>query len=160
MPSVGGGRYFWSVVVQPMSSESQADLGTAAAKHERQNQTEISLEYCYGLGRKFSPRLEVEATDWRATNNTMNTYSHWLKPNAPRCQAVGPIPDAPFLSSNFGAASAHDQGVNVAFLDGHVQFVSDHIDELTWRAAGTRDGGESDGLPPFSVPGVMRVPVR
>jgi len=32
--------------------------------------------------------------------------------------------------------------VNVAMVDGSVQFVSDDIDRLVWNAMGTRDGEE------------------
>jgi prepilin-type processing-associated H-X9-DG protein len=40
------------------------------------------------------------------------------------------------------ANSKHSQGVNVAFGDGGVRFINNSIDLLTWRALGSRDGGE------------------
>jgi hypothetical protein len=33
--------------------------------------------------------------------------------------------------------------VNALFLDGSVRFVTDAIPQATWRALGTRDGGEA-----------------
>jgi len=42
----------------------------------------------------------------------------------------------------FPARSSHPHGVNVLFLDGSVQFVTDGVDPMSWRAASTRDGGE------------------
>ena len=33
-------------------------------------------------------------------------------------------------------------GVNVLLMDGSVRFVANAIDGTTWRALGTRDGGE------------------
>jgi len=38
--------------------------------------------------------------------------------------------------------SYHTQGVNVAMMDGSVRFVRNTINLQTWRALGTRDGGE------------------
>ena len=43
-----------------------------------------------------------------------------------------------------GAQSSHPGGVNMALLDGTVNFVSDAVDVRTWRALGTRAGREKD----------------
>jgi prepilin-type processing-associated H-X9-DG protein len=40
------------------------------------------------------------------------------------------------------ARSNHSGGVNVAFVDGHVAFIKDSISLPTWKALGTRAGGE------------------
>ena len=32
--------------------------------------------------------------------------------------------------------------MNVMFCDGHVQFIKDTINPVTWTALGTRNGGE------------------
>ena len=39
-------------------------------------------------------------------------------------------------------SSYHPGGVNVAFLDGSVRFIKETINRTTWRAMGTRAGGE------------------
>jgi prepilin-type N-terminal cleavage/methylation domain-containing protein/prepilin-type processing-associated H-X9-DG protein len=46
-----------------------------------------------------------------------------------------------------GARSRHTGGVNVAMADGSVRFVTDGIDLVTWRAMGTRAGGETISIP-------------
>ncbi len=43
------------------------------------------------------------------------------------------------------ARSFHSGGVNVALMDGSVRFVRDTLDLATWRALGTRAGGETIG---------------
>jgi prepilin-type processing-associated H-X9-DG protein len=40
------------------------------------------------------------------------------------------------------ASSRHTGGVNVVFGDGSVRFIRDQIDLPTWRAMGSRIGGE------------------
>jgi prepilin-type N-terminal cleavage/methylation domain-containing protein/prepilin-type processing-associated H-X9-DG protein len=45
------------------------------------------------------------------------------------------------------ARSAHTGGVNAAMADGSVRFFSNSIDLYTWRALGTRSGGETVNLP-------------
>jgi prepilin-type N-terminal cleavage/methylation domain-containing protein/prepilin-type processing-associated H-X9-DG protein len=41
------------------------------------------------------------------------------------------------------ARSYHSGGVNALFLDGSVRFVTNAIPQATWRALGTRNGGEA-----------------
>jgi len=46
---------------------------------------------------------------------------------------------------NYGAITArsyHPGGVNTLFMDGSVKFITNSIDQATWRALGTRNGGE------------------
>jgi prepilin-type N-terminal cleavage/methylation domain-containing protein/prepilin-type processing-associated H-X9-DG protein len=51
------------------------------------------------------------------------------------------------VSAYVGARSRHTGGVNTAMADGSVRFVPDGIDLTTWRALGTRSGGEVAALP-------------
>ena len=41
------------------------------------------------------------------------------------------------------ARSYHPGGVNALFMDGSVRFVANAISQSTWRALGTRNGGEA-----------------
>jgi len=61
-------------------------------------------------------------------------YNHALPPNFPSCN------DSPYNAVTAG--SRHDHGVNVLFLDGHVQFIKQSIDSDLWYSLGTRAGGE------------------
>jgi prepilin-type N-terminal cleavage/methylation domain-containing protein/prepilin-type processing-associated H-X9-DG protein len=48
-------------------------------------------------------------------------------------------------SPTYGAITArsyHPNGVNALFMDGSVKFITNSIDQATWRALGTRNGGE------------------
>lgn len=49
--------------------------------------------------------------------------------------------------NNFGFKSAHTGGLNFAYADGSVRFISDSIDLTTYRALGSKDGGEVASAP-------------
>ncbi len=70
--------------------------------------------------------------------NYLNTlYNHHLPPNSPNYDCIT------FHNPGWKAArSRHPGGVNLLFGDGHVQFLRDAIAPATWRALGTRSGGE------------------
>jgi prepilin-type N-terminal cleavage/methylation domain-containing protein/prepilin-type processing-associated H-X9-DG protein len=42
----------------------------------------------------------------------------------------------------YTSRSYHTGGVNALFMDGSVKFITNSIDQTTWRALGTRNGGE------------------
>lgn len=64
-------------------------------------------------------------------------YQHISPPNGRSCGffTVG--------KATMPASSRHPGGVNVALADGSVTFIPSTVDLLTWRAIGTRNGGES-----------------
>lgn len=51
----------------------------------------------------------------------------------------------PAAGLNWPAFSGHPGGCNVALADGSTRFVSDSVDNTTWRAVSTRAGGETVG---------------
>jgi prepilin-type N-terminal cleavage/methylation domain-containing protein/prepilin-type processing-associated H-X9-DG protein len=62
-----------------------------------------------------------------------------LKPNGKSCQANGWDPN----DGSMAAGSRHPGGVNVALLDGSVQFISENIEFKLWWAMGSRNGSET-----------------
>jgi prepilin-type N-terminal cleavage/methylation domain-containing protein/prepilin-type processing-associated H-X9-DG protein len=67
-----------------------------------------------------------------------------LTPNStsPECANWNLGNFGPAGSGLFGSRSYHSGGVNTLFADGSVKFVKDSINQTTWWAIGTRDGGE------------------
>lgn len=65
-----------------------------------------------------------------------HNYQHILPPNTRSCGWL------PSLRAAMTASSRHTSGVNVLFGDGSVRFVRDQIAIPTWRAIGSRSGGE------------------
>jgi len=96
-------------------------------------------------------RLQISNSgrNWVLGNYIPTRYNHVITPNGPSCARyretpeLGPDPWANEFGNATTASSWHGGGVNVAFCDGHVQFIGDGIDLYTWRAFGSRNGGES-----------------
>ena len=81
------------------------------------------------------------------TNNLFggpfSLYDHILPPNSLRVWVQHTLSDGSYwLASARPPSSLHRGGVNLAFCDGHVRFISNQIDITVWRAIGTRNGKE------------------
>ncbi len=102
------------------------------------NRTEQYARICAHLTRRPRKRIFPYAGRfWMFSGALFTQYNHVLPPNSRVTDCLA--------ADTFGAVtarSAHPGGVNVAFADGHVRFVSDSIDLSVWRALGTRDGEE------------------
>ncbi len=140
-------RYAWNVFVPILSPPCLYNSGTPPCLAERTQQTDDSIVDCLNGPRDFIPSPFVKGGQWGMGDFggvATWTYSHWYPPNSPWCFG-GSLTDLTFITNNQRAASAHSGGVNVGFLDCHVRFVGDQVDQAIWRAIGTRDGGETNG---------------
>lgn len=101
----------------------------------------LTVEWCTRFGQPVAERPNRGAR-WVDGFVLYGAYYHWWEPNSR-------IPDcakwAPLRSLWQMARSRHPGGVNVAMVDGSVRFVSQTIDVDTWRALGSRNGGETPG---------------
>ncbi len=71
-----------------------------------------------------------------------NLYMHVMPINARNCHIYGGEDDGTNMVT---ASSNHVGGAQLCFVDGHVQFVSQNIDNRVWWAIGSRNGGEVVG---------------
>ncbi|HUT89509.1 MAG TPA: DUF1559 domain-containing protein [Thermoguttaceae bacterium] len=96
----------------------------------------ISEASCSVIG---SPASTFRGARWVDGFVLYSAYYHWQPPNSevPDCGVVSPI-----RALWIAARGRHPGGVNAAFSDGSVHFVSDTVDPETWRALGSRNGGE------------------
>jgi prepilin-type N-terminal cleavage/methylation domain-containing protein len=75
--------------------------------------------------------------------NVVTTYySHTLTPNSRRRDCIR---DVGFDRGHLAARSFHVGGAHVVLADGAVRFASDNIDEMVWRAVGSKAGNEVIG---------------
>jgi prepilin-type N-terminal cleavage/methylation domain-containing protein len=76
---------------------------------------------------------------WMHGREYWTAYHHYHNPN-------NNVPDMGTCGNGiFAARSYHVGGVHTLMCDGSVRFVSENIDLNTWRAIGTRAGGEAVG---------------
>ena len=101
----------------------------------------LTVEWCTRFGQPVASRPS-RATRWVDGFVLYTAYYHWWGPNSP-------IPDcakwSPLRSLWQMARSRHPGGVNVALCDGSVRFASETVELDTWRALGSRNGGEVPG---------------
>jgi len=65
-------------------------------------------------------------------------YNHTTPPNYKKWDCG----DTSYVASHIAARSYHPGGVNVVFCDGSVKFIKDAVNINTWRALGSKGGGE------------------
>jgi prepilin-type processing-associated H-X9-DG protein len=74
--------------------------------------------------------------EWLSDDSTGTAYTHVAPPNTTNCVWLDNLTFA------VTASSGHTNGVNLLLCDGSVHFVTNSINLSTWRALGTRSGGE------------------
>jgi len=79
---------------------------------------------------------------WAPASHLSGFFNAYLPPNSRRPDC---IVHYSFSPGWVAARSRHINGVNTAFADGSVRFVSDTVDLATWRTLSTRNGGETTG---------------
>lgn len=87
------------------------------------------------------------ANGWPFGFYSSTLYNHVAPPNwkGLDCGNWSAIADAPGEHAIVSARSQHIGGVHALTGDGAVRFVSENVDRATWRAVGTRAGGEMVG---------------
>lgn len=73
---------------------------------------------------------------WMHGGNS-SLYNHVMLPNERSCGRGGNSSDAAIT-----AASDHPGGAQILLLDGHVKFATNSVSLATWKAIGSRNGGE------------------
>ena len=79
----------------------------------------------------------VKGRNWLRGELGNTLYNHVIGPNGNSC-----LNGSGVQTGAFTASSTHPSGVNVGFVDGHVQSVSRSVGRPVWRALGSRAGGE------------------
>ncbi len=74
--------------------------------------------------------------EWVSDDSTGTAYTHVVPPNSTNCCWLANLT---FAAT---ASSYHTNGVNLLLCDGSVRWVSNAVSLPTWRALGTRAGGE------------------
>jgi prepilin-type N-terminal cleavage/methylation domain-containing protein/prepilin-type processing-associated H-X9-DG protein len=92
---------------------------------------------CVGIDKtNLSYQWLSGGNEWLNDNANGTAYTHVGLPNTTSCGFPGN------LRFSVNASSYHTGGVNVLLCDGSVKFINNSIALQTWRALGTRSGGE------------------
>jgi prepilin-type N-terminal cleavage/methylation domain-containing protein/prepilin-type processing-associated H-X9-DG protein len=109
------------------------------------NQTSMDDTYqaCRALPPTAVPLTSRQGMSWVMGEMCCTSYNHVAGPNDRSCAA----PNFPGTMANMAMqvppSSLHPGGVNVLFGDGSVRFLKNSVSLTTWRALGTRNGGET-----------------
>jgi prepilin-type N-terminal cleavage/methylation domain-containing protein/prepilin-type processing-associated H-X9-DG protein len=92
--------------------------------------------------------LSTNGNNWLAPLPTQTIFNMVATPNwqFPTCE-YSPSGYAADRDGVFPARSRHPGGVNSAYVDGSVAFLTDDIDAALYQALGTREGGEAVDAP-------------
>jgi prepilin-type N-terminal cleavage/methylation domain-containing protein/prepilin-type processing-associated H-X9-DG protein len=112
------------------------------------NQTTLDATYqtCQGIDpNTATPLTSKQGYSWVMGEMCCTTYNHVSPPNSYTCAGL-PFPGSMAnMAMDVPPSSWHGRGVNLLLCDGSVRFVSDTVSLETWRALGTRNGGETVG---------------
>jgi prepilin-type N-terminal cleavage/methylation domain-containing protein len=112
---------------------------------------QTSLDSTYQTCTAVNPMTATPLTSrwgwsWVMGENCCTLYNHVSTPNTNSCGGTGFPGSMTNMAMQVPPSSAHTGGVLVLMGDGAVPFVTDEVSLKVWRALGTRNGGEADGL--------------
>jgi prepilin-type processing-associated H-X9-DG protein len=106
-----------------------------------------TLDQTYITCQSLSPSAAVPmcydgGVCWSMGEDCCTQYNHLSPPNTNNCGAKGFPGGMQNMAMDSPPSSMHTGGVNMVLCDGSVRFVPDAISLVTWRALGTRNGGD------------------
>jgi prepilin-type N-terminal cleavage/methylation domain-containing protein/prepilin-type processing-associated H-X9-DG protein len=130
---------------------SEKIRGTGAANPQTDmlvfpNQTTIDATYlaCQGINPLTAPPLTSrEGMSWVMGEMCCTLYNHVGTPNQNTCAAPGFTGNMANMAMQVPPSSKHPGGANLMMGDGSVRFIRNSVNLQTWRALGTRNGGET-----------------
>jgi prepilin-type N-terminal cleavage/methylation domain-containing protein/prepilin-type processing-associated H-X9-DG protein len=92
-----------------------------------------------------TPLTSKQGYSWVMGEMCCTTYNHMALPNTNTCASTGFPGSMANMAMVVPPSSLHTNGVNILLCDGSVHFVTNGISLTTWRALGSRNGGEVPG---------------
>ena len=104
---------------------------------------DATLQACRSANPATSTRLTYrQGMSWVLGEMCCTAYNHVDTPNKHTCAGTGFPGSMANMPMQVPPSSRHPGGVNTLMGDGTVRFIKDGVDLTTWRALGTRNGGE------------------
>ena len=102
-----------------------------------------TLQTCRAASPKTGTRLTMrQGMSWTMGEMCCTSYNHVDVPNSKTCAGTGFPGSMANMPMQVPPSSQHPGGVNMLLGDGSVRFIKNTISLITWRALGTRNGGE------------------
>ncbi len=104
-----------------------------------------TYQTCTATNPMTTPRLTmVQGASWVMGEMCCTQYNHVSTPNKKTCAGLGFANNSMAnMPMQVPPSSYHPGGVNTLFGDGTVRFIKDTVSLQTYRAIGTRNGGEA-----------------
>ena len=104
---------------------------------------DATYQNCKSHNPAGTPRLtKRQGMSWVMGEMCCSAYNHVSTPNDVTCAGTGFTGNMANMPMMVPPSSRHPNGVNTLLGDGSVKFVKNGISLQTWRAIGTRSGGE------------------
>lgn len=103
--------------------------------------TDPTVANCRQVYTPNSPWNTERGGKWLLGNYGNTLYNHYSGPNPDQSDCM----NIQQQKAQMAPYSMHSGGAYVVFCDGHVDFIGNGIDLVTWRALGSRSGGEVVG---------------
>ena len=105
------------------------------------------IDAVYQLCQALSPMTSLRLTKrqgmtWVMGEMCCTSYNHVAPPNSKTCAGTGFAGTMANMPMQVPPSSRHPGGVNTLMGDGTVRFIKSSVSLPTWRALGTRNGGE------------------
>jgi prepilin-type N-terminal cleavage/methylation domain-containing protein/prepilin-type processing-associated H-X9-DG protein len=108
-----------------------------------QTTLDTTFQVCTSLNTATAtPLTSKQGYSWVMGEMCCTTYNHVSTPNTQTCAGIGFPGNMANMAMQVPPSSFHTGGVNVLLADGSVRFITNSISLSTWRALGTRNGGE------------------
>jgi prepilin-type N-terminal cleavage/methylation domain-containing protein/prepilin-type processing-associated H-X9-DG protein len=127
---------------EKLRGQGQPNFRTDMLIFANQTSQDATMQACNALAPGSPPLTSVEGMSWVMGEMCCTTYNHVAPPNKNSCAAPGFTGSMANMAMQVPPSSNHPGGVNMLFGDGTVHFIKSTIDLPTWRAIGTRNGGE------------------
>jgi len=127
---------------EKIKGQGNPNPATDSLVFTNQSTADAVYQACQALPLTATPLTSRQGMSWVMGEMCCTTYNHVAPPNTRSCAAPGFTGNMANMAMQVPPSSFHPGGVNSLFGDGAVKFIKNTVSLSTYRAIGTRNGGE------------------